>query len=79
MSKTGFEPMTCGLEVRCSVQLSYLDNIVGKTGLEPATPWSQTKYSNQLNYFPIRAENGDRTRNPQLGRLMLYQLSYFRS
>ena len=26
----------------------------------------------------MRAENGTRTRNPQLGRLMLYQLSYFR-
>ena len=26
----------------------------------------------------FRAEDGSRTRNPQLGRLMLYQLSYFR-
>ncbi len=25
-----------------------------------------------------RAENGTRTRDPQLGKLMLYQLSYFR-
>ena len=25
-----------------------------------------------------RAENGIRTRDPQLGKLMLYQLSYFR-
>gem|GEM_PF-6895923 len=26
-----------------------------------------------------RAENGIRTRDPQLGKLMLYQLSYFRT
>ena len=26
-----------------------------------------------------RAENGAQTRDPQLGRLVLYQLSYFRS
>lgn len=25
------------------------------------------------------AENGTRTRDPQLGKLMLYQLSYFRT
>ena len=33
------------------------------------------------NYFSDslkRAENGTRTRDPQLGKLMLYQLSYFR-
>jgi hypothetical protein len=27
---------------------------------------------------PIRADDGDRTRDPQLGKLMLYQLSYVR-
>ena len=31
----------------------------------------------RLLYF-VRAENEVRTRDPQLGRLMLYQLSYFR-
>ena len=30
-----------------------------------------------FNFF-FRAENEVRTRDPQLGRLMLYQLSYFR-
>ena len=30
------------------------------------------------NMLRIRAENGNRTRDPQLGKLMLYQLSYFR-
>jgi hypothetical protein len=28
--------------------------------------------------FSVGAENGVRTRDPQLGKLMLYQLSYFR-
>ena len=30
------------------------------------------------NYLIQRAENGTQTRNPQLGRLVLYRLSYFR-
>lgn len=30
------------------------------------------------NRLFIRAEDGAQTRDPQLGRLMLYQLSYFR-
>ncbi len=31
--------------------------------------------------FPLeeRAENGTRTRDPDLGKVVLYQLSYFRS
>ena len=32
----------------------------------------------RLFNFIFRAENEVRTRDPQLGRLMLYQLSYFR-
>ena len=31
-----------------------------------------------LSYIGNRAENRTQTRDPQLGRLMLYQLSYFR-
>lgn len=31
------------------------------------------------NYLIQRAENGTQTRDPQLGRLVLYQLSYFRN
>ena len=31
-----------------------------------------------LSYYSKRAENGAQTRDPQLGRLVLYQLSYFR-
>ena len=37
-------------------------------------------FSISCNLFikALRAENGTRTRDPQLGKLMLYQLSYFR-
>ena len=31
-----------------------------------------------LSHNSKRAEDGAQTRDPQLGRLMLYQLSYFR-
>ena len=31
-----------------------------------------------MNHLFLRAEDGAQTRDPQLGRLMLYQLSYFR-
>ena len=30
------------------------------------------------SFIHLRAEDGAQTRDPQLGRLMLYQLSYFR-
>ena len=32
----------------------------------------------KIDFSKFGAENGVRTRDPQLGRLMLYQLSYFR-
>ena len=32
-----------------------------------------------LSYISMRAENGTQTRDPQLGRLVLYRLSYFRA
>ena len=57
---------------------------VGKDGFEPP----KAKASRftvcpiwPLWYLPIlyfRAEDGAQTRDPQLGRLMLYRLSYFR-
>lgn len=42
-----------------------------KSEKKPADP----TYKDQLAF---RAGNGGRTRDPQLGKLMLYQLSYFR-
>ncbi len=56
-------------------------------GIEPPTPSLPWKCSTpELHWlliliapgFKIGAEDETRTRDPQLGRLMLYQLSYFR-
>jgi hypothetical protein len=35
-------------------------------------------FSSGFRLVPGRADDGDRTRDPQLGKLMLYQLSYVR-
>ena len=49
------------------------------TGIEPVTSSLPRKRSTpELHRRNLRAEDGIRTRDPQLGRLMLYQLSYFR-
>jgi hypothetical protein len=59
------------------------------TGIEPVTPSLPRKYSTpelhrlekrgetKIN-FTFRAEDRARTGHPQLGRLTLYQMSYFR-
>ena len=39
----------------------------------------QKKAEPRVQPFKNRAKNGTRTRDPQLGKLMLYQLSYFRN
>ena len=51
------------------------------TGLEPVTSSLPRKCSTAELHWQsllIRAEDEAQTRDPQLGRLMLYQLSYFR-
>ena len=51
------------------------------TGLEPVTSSLPRKCSTaELHWhsFLLGAEDEAQTRDPQLGRLMLYQLSYFR-
>ena len=49
------------------------------TGFEPVTSSLPRKCSTtELHWHYFRAEDEAQTRDPQLGRLMLYQLSYFR-
>lgn len=48
------------------------------TGLEPVTSSLPRMRSTTELRQRLRAEDETRTRNPQLGRLMLYQLSYAR-
>ena len=38
-----------------------------------------TRKTFDFHLFKLGAEDGTQTRDPQLGRLMLYQLSYFRN
>ncbi len=39
----------------------------------------KNKNSHLTKWLMTRAENGTQTRDPQLGRLVLYRLSYFRN
>ena len=50
-----------------------------RTGLEPVTPCVTGMYSNQTELtHQKRAANETRTRDPDLGKVVLYQLSYCR-
>ena len=52
------------------------------SGIEPLTYAVQVRRSPKLSYIPIcncfGARNEARTRDPNLGKVMLYQLSYSR-
>ena len=53
--------------------------IARKRGLKPQFgPLLQFFYGVSAAGGSERADDGDRTRDPQLGKLMLYQLSYVR-
>ncbi len=48
----GFEPATDGLEIRCSILLSYGRLLVGASGFEPPISWSQTMRVTKLRHTP---------------------------
>ena len=59
--------------------------LVLEAGLEPAQPQWPKDFKSFVSTIPPfehpfkeRAENETRTRDPNLGKVMLYQLSYFR-
>ena len=79
--RNGFEPSTVRVWTVCSSQLSYLGIMVEISGIEPLTYAVQVRRSPKLSYTPIcnfGAGNETRTRDPNLGKVMLYQLSYSR-
>ena len=82
-----FELLAHGLEGRCSIQLSYRHTptificsilMVSHTGIEPVTPWLKVMCSTDWANGSYGAGDEGRTRDIQLGRLTLYQLSYSR-
>ncbi len=56
---------------------------VPRTGLEPARLAAHAPETcastNSATWALMRAENETRTRDPNLGKVVLYQLSYFRT
>ena len=93
VSHTGIEPVTPWLKVMCSTNWANGSYLAVKwmgwpTGLEPATTsttnWRSTNWTTAticlftIYHLKIGAGDEGRTRDIQLGRLTLYQLSYSR-
>ena len=73
----GIEPATSSLPRKCST--AELHRQKKRTTEHPGC--YRVKLFRPVQHCAVlfRAEDGTQTRDPQLGRLMLYQLSYFRS
>ncbi len=60
--------------------MQALRPLVGVRGFEPPASCSQSKRSTKLSYTPKKKAGDEaRTRDPDLGKVVLYQLSYSRS
>ena len=62
--------------------LDFHQGFVLEAGLEPARPKRAQDFKSGVSTIPPlehrRARDGIRTRDPDLGKVVLYQLSYFR-
>ena len=77
-----FRNLLCeGNETRTHTKILSLPPQSSASTNSAIPPSKQNKTDNlldTLSYFYKRAENETRTRDPNLGKVMLYQLSYFR-
>ncbi len=87
VGKTGFEPATPWSQTRCSTKLSHFPTAIKMWCRGPESnrygsllPQDFKSCASASSATPASygAENGTRTRDPNLGKVVLYQLSYFR-
>ncbi len=71
----GFEPTALGLEVLCSIQLSYGRNLVRVEGVEPSSPVWKTGIITAIRHSQIGGYNRDNYINVQMLAMYLMSLT----